>query len=119
MAKIPFVQSDIKGMFRKKGYAGWPFAILMGLILGVLVLVDKGAVTTSSLTAACRMQVTADLLSERGSADPAASSEKDLHRGDVVGATTEMQNGYRRLADGNWALDTYLNPLPGSKCGTG
>jgi hypothetical protein len=100
----------------KPNYRGWPFALAMGLLLGILVLIDNGSVNTNVISSACRVEVTADVLSERASADPSSSSENDLHRGDVLGATTEVQGGYRKLTDGNWALDLYLRPLPGSKC---
>jgi hypothetical protein len=106
--------------FKKKpNPRSWLFAAVIALVLGILVLIDNGQVNTDVLGAACRMQVTADVLAERAGPDPSAQSESELHRGDVLGATTEMQSGYRKLIDGNWARDTYLNPLPGSKCGTG
>jgi hypothetical protein len=98
----------------KPNARGWPFAAVIGLALGILVLMDD-----SSTDSACRMMVTGDVLSERANPDPSASSVTELHRGQVVDATTELNNGYRKLADGNWGLDTYLTPVPKSKCGSG
>jgi hypothetical protein len=100
----------------KPDVKGWPFAAGVALVLGILVLIDNGSVSKDVVGAACRMAVNADVLSERAAPDSNASSERDLHRGDMLGATTELRNGYRKLVDGNWALDTYLNPLPGSRC---
>lgn len=109
----------MKFKVKKPNPRGWLFAAMVALVLGILVLIDNGSVNKDAVGATCRMEVSADVLAERTGPDPNARSESDLHRGDVLGATTEMQNGYRKLVDGNWALDTYLNPLPGSKCGTG
>ena len=109
----------LKVVKKKPNPRSWLFALFLALVLGILVLLDNGSVNTNVVTAACRVQVVADVLAERTAPDPNANSENDMHRGDVVGATTEVQNKYRKLADGNWALDIYLKQLPGSKCGTG
>jgi hypothetical protein len=96
---------------------GWPFAGICALVLGVLVLIDKGSVTTSSVTAApCRVEVTVDNLVEHANPDGTSGVARTLHRGDIVDATTAVQNNYRKMQDGNWALDDFLRPLSGSKC---
>lgn len=96
----------------------WFFAGIVALVLGVLVLIDNGSLTAGSgLDAACRVEVTADNLNVRVSPEPAAATTSVLHRGDLLGAETTVQNGYRQLAGtGGWALDDFLRPLPGSKC---
>jgi hypothetical protein len=104
--------------FKKPNTRGWPFALVLALILGILVLLDNGSVNSDVISATCRVEVTADVLSERAGPDPSTESQKELHRGDVLGALTEVQNRYRKLVDGNWALNEYLRPLPGSKCGS-
>lgn len=95
---------------------GWPFALVCGLVLGILVLLDNGVVNSNSITAACRVEVTADTLNARATPDASAATIKTLHRGDILGANTTVQNSYRKLLDGTWALDDFLRPLPGSKC---
>jgi hypothetical protein len=102
----------------KPNYRSWFFAGMVALGLGVLVLIDNGSLTTGSgLEAACRVEVTADTLNVRASPEPAAATTTVLHRGDLRGAETTVQNGYRQLAGGGgWALDDFLRPLPGSKC---
>ncbi|HEY2203470.1 MAG TPA: SH3 domain-containing protein [Pseudonocardia sp.] len=96
---------------------GWPFAGIVALVLGIMVLIDKGSLTNSSGLAAtgCRVEVTADVLNVRTSPEPNAGTAVTLHKGDLRGAETTVQNGYRKLPDG-WALDEFLRPLPGSAC---
>ncbi|WP_156935431.1 SH3 domain-containing protein [Pseudonocardia spinosispora] len=94
----------------------WTFALGCALVLGVLVLIDNGSVRSDVVTAACRVEVTADVLNARDSPDAGGSVAKTLHKGDVLGAETTVQNGYRKLLEGGWALDDFLRPLPGSKC---
>lgn len=101
---------------KKPDPKGWPFALVIALVLGVLVLLDSGTISSSAITASCRVQVTAEVLSARSGADPSAQPQHELHRGDLVGAETEVQNGYRKLLDGTWALSEYLRPVPGSQC---
>jgi hypothetical protein len=102
--------------FTKPNARSWPFALVVSLVLGILVLLDNGSVDSDVVSATCRVEVTADVLSERAGPDPSTQSQKDLHRGDVLGALTEVRGGYRKLVDGNWSLNEYLRPLPGSKC---
>jgi len=90
----------------------WTFAILLGVLLGIASLLDKGQVTTNALSSACRVEVVADTLPARSDPDPTARSLGNLRRGTVTGATTTIRNGYRQLADQSWALDQYLRPLP-------
>ena len=95
----------------------WAFAGIVAVVLGVLVLIDAGSVTPNSgLSAACRVEVTADTLNVRSRPDPGAPSTSVLRRGDLHGAETTVQNGYRQMTGGGWALDDFLRPLPGSKC---
>jgi hypothetical protein len=95
----------------------WLFAAICALVLGVLVLIDAGSVSSGSgLSSACRVEVTADTLNVRASPDPGAATTSVLRRGDLRGAETTVQNGYRELTGGGWALDDFLRPLPGSKC---
>ena len=92
----------------------WPFAVIVGALLGVLALVDKGNLTTDGgLSSPCRVEVVADVLPTRSDPDPTASrTYASLRRGDLRGATTNVRNGYRQLTDNTWALDQYLRPLP-------
>lgn len=95
----------------------WPFALMIAVILGLVVLIDRGSLSAESgLSAPCRVEVTADGLTVHSSPDPAGRIVVTLRRGDLRGAQTTVRNGYRQLADGNWALDQALRPLPGSRC---
>ncbi|GAA5150291.1 hypothetical protein GCM10023321_15360 [Pseudonocardia eucalypti] len=94
----------------------WPFAAGVSLILGVMVLIDKGAVSsTSGLSAPCRVEVTAEV-NIRDSPEASGRNIGTLHRGDVRGTQPTVRNGYRDLGNGEWALDQFLRPLPGSTC---
>lgn len=99
----------------------WPFAIILGLLLGISALINKGTLAPEGFVSPCQMTVVnTDLLPVRDEPNASAQpkAEYNLKRGDQRGATTTVQNGYRKLSDGNWALDTYLQPLPPSvnKC---
>jgi hypothetical protein len=102
---------------KKPNGRSWFFAAGCALVLGVLVLLDGGSLSTNSgLASPCRVEVTADVLNVRTSPDPGGTTTSVLHRGDLRGAETTVQNGYRQMVDGGWALDDFLRPLPGSKC---
>lgn len=92
----------------------WPFALILGTLLGVFALIDRGSLTTDGgLSSPCRVEVTADLLPARSDPDPTDSRVYNtLKRGDLRGATTIVRNGYRQLSDNTWALSQYLRPLP-------
>ncbi|MBA2323021.1 MAG: hypothetical protein H0V92_03020 [Pseudonocardiales bacterium] len=94
----------------------WPFALGLGLVLGLLALIDKGTLAADQgLTSTCQVTVVdTELLPVRSEPDAAAqpTAKYNLKRGEQRGVTTTLQNGYRKLSDGNWALDRYLRPLP-------
>jgi hypothetical protein len=77
----------------------WPFALIVGVTLGVLALIDKGNITTTAgLGSRCRVEVVADLLPTRSDPDPSGSrTYRTVKRGDLRGATTNVRNGYRQL----------------------
>jgi hypothetical protein len=93
----------------------WPFAIMLGTALGIIALIDKGTLAADNgLASRCQVTVVGvDLLPVRSRPDPTiAKAQYNLKRGDQRGATTSVENGYRKLSDGNWAFDKYLRPLP-------
>lgn len=102
---------------KKPNTRSWLFALIVALVLGIAVLIDRGSLSAQSgLAAPCRVEVTADGLTVHSSPEPTGSIVGTLHRGDLRGAETTVRNGYRQLSDGNWALDQALRPLPGSRC---
>jgi hypothetical protein len=95
----------------------WSFALIVSLVLGALVLVDNGSVTRDSgLASPCRVEVVATRVNVRSAPEVGAATTAVLNRGELRGAETTVDNGYRRLVDGGWVLDDSLRPLPGSKC---
>jgi hypothetical protein len=96
----------------------WPFAVILGVLLGISALLGKGTLATDGLVSPCQMTVVnTDLLPVRDEPDASVQpkAEYNLKRGDQRGATNTVRNGYRQLSDGNWALDTYLQPLAPSR----
>ena len=92
----------------------WPFAIGLGVLLGISALINRGTLAPEGFASPCQVTVVnTDLLPVRSEPDASLrpKAEYNLRRGDQRGATNTVQNGYRKLSDGNWALDTYLKPL--------
>lgn len=61
----------------------------------------------------CRMVVTADVLNVRAEASQSAAVVGTLAEGQEVTADTETDNGFRRLSEGRWAFDDYLDESDG------
>lgn len=63
----------------------------------------------------CQVEVTADVLNVR--AEPVAASAEvgQLNRGDVVDATGETVDGFRKLVDGRWVALEFVTSSP--QCG--
>jgi uncharacterized protein YgiM (DUF1202 family) len=100
-------------------YRGWPFVIIIGLILAVLSLIDRGGlgeVTTVVQGQACSFTVNGNDVNVRTGATAAAPAVQKLPQGQTVVATKTVTNGFRQMADGTWVLDSFLTPVPGSVC---
>lgn len=102
-------------------YRGWTFVLILGGLLALLALIDRGGVTAVTGTpadgsAACQVQVITDNLNVRPGPGPDGAAVQVLARGETVYATRNVQAGYRELRPGAWALDQYLLPVAGSIC---
>lgn len=96
----------------------------MLIVVGLLVLVafllivqnnkKSGAQPTGNSTAACQMQVTADVLNIRSGPDDTATVVGKLSTGAVTAAQTAVQNGYRELSTGHWASNQFLKAVSGN-----
>ncbi len=112
-----FIETDDKK--RRLNLRGWPFVILMGLLLAVLSIIDRGgldAVPSAVGAAACSFTANADDVNVRNGATASSPSVRKLTRGQSVEGSKTVTNGFRQLADGNWVLDGYLTPVPGNPC---
>ena len=100
-------------------FKGWTFVLIAGVVLALLAIIDRGglgAVSTTTGTSACQLEVTTDQLNVRNGPSEGASLVAMLNRGTHVDGTKVVTDGYRQLQDGRWALDQYLLPVTGSNC---
>lgn len=101
-------------------YRGWSVVFLIGTVLAVLAMIDRGGVedlTGSEGSADCRLEVTVDELNVRAGSDVATELVQTLQRGDVVDGTRDVVDGFRRLEGDRWASDAFLEPVPDTTCG--
>ncbi|HEY0812658.1 MAG TPA: SH3 domain-containing protein [Pseudonocardia sp.] len=113
-----FVEGE--GGKRRFNFRGWPFVILIGLLLTFLSLIDRGglsAVRSSATGASCTFTVDGDGVNVRNQATATSAQVQQLTKGTTVTATPTVSNGFRQLADGDWVLDNYLTPVSGTTCG--
>lgn len=91
-------------------------AVLVGV--AILLIIQNGkksdAAPASSTTGGCQMQVTADVLNVRSAPDGTSSVVTKLSTGAVIGATTNVQKGYRELSTDHWAADKFLKQVSGN-----
>lgn len=94
----------------------------MVIVVGVLVLVavlffiqnsKKSSAQTTPTGSGCQMQVTADVLNIRATADGKGKVVGKLTTGAVTGAQKTVQNGYRELAANKWVSNQFLKPVSG------
>jgi hypothetical protein len=100
-------------------FRSWAFVIVIGLILAILSIIDRGGlgeVTTVAAGNTCSFTATGEAVNVRTGATAAAPSVQKLANGQTVIATKTLTNGFRQLADGTWVLDSLLTPVPGSVC---
>lgn len=96
--------------------------ITVALLAGVGLLYVQGnderkQGPASSDTTACRISSTEDGVRIRSAPalDPANVID-ELARGEEADASTEIQNGFRKLSEGRWVSVDYIRALDGRKC---
>jgi hypothetical protein len=72
---------------------------------------------SSETTSECRVASTEDGVRVRSAPaiDP-ANVVDELAAGEESDASSEVQNGFRKLAEGRWVSVDYVRPLEGSNC---
>jgi hypothetical protein len=102
---------------------GWGAVLAGGILLTVLALVDApgddgaaGVSTSADGSTSCQMQVTAAELRVRSGPSINTAPLETLRQGQVVDATTEVTDGFRRLEGDRWAANEYLVPVAGRTC---
>lgn len=108
-------------------WSGKRALITLLLIAGVGLLYVQGSdqrreegqdgTPASSETSACRVASTADGVRIRSAPaiDP-ANVVDELAAGEEADASTEVQNGFRKLGEGRWVSVDYVRPLDGTTC---
>ncbi|MBB4686306.1 SH3 domain-containing protein [Amycolatopsis jiangsuensis] len=93
--------------------------IIIGAIAVVVILYvlsQKGQADAQGSATGCEVAVTADVLNARDT--PAGDGQivgKYLN-GAEFDAQPVVQNGFRKIADGKWVADGFVQPTDGSKC---
>jgi hypothetical protein len=107
----------------KRTYNGWGWVLAGGILLTVLALLDApgddsaaGVSTSADGSTGCQMQVTAAELRVRSGPSINTEPLETLRQGQVVDATPEVTDGFRRLEGDRWAANEYLVPVAGTTC---
>lgn len=98
---------------------GWAFVAVLGVLITVLALVDRGSleIDPADGSTGCQLEVTTDQLNVRAGPDAETELIGTLARGQLLDGTTTVTDGFRELEDGRWAADEFLTPVPGTVCG--
>jgi hypothetical protein len=110
---------EAEGGKRRFNFRSWSFVIVVGLLLALLSIIDRGglaAVRSAPVSASCSFTVTGDGVNVRSQSTATSPQVQQLAKGDTIKATTTVANGFRQLVDGDWVLDGYLTPTPGTTC---
>lgn len=97
--------------------------VTVALLAGVGILYVQGTEErrqqgpASSETTACRIASTEDGVRVRSAPalDP-ANIVDELAKDEEADASTEIQNGFRKLSEGRWVSVDYIKAVDGRKC---
>ena len=112
MAKVKFWPSKLH-------LKGWPLVIILGLLLAVVAIIDRGglaAVTPANGVTGCALRVTVAELNVRSGPSQQSPSVQTLAQGATIEGTNVLTAGFRQLKDGAWVYDQYVTPIAGSTC---
>lgn len=99
-------------------YRGWAFVLVVGFVLAIVAIFDRGGVDESTADGStdCQLTVVADELNVRTGTSVDAELVDTLTRGEVVDGTRVVVDGFRELEGERWAADQFLSPLPNTSC---
>ncbi|MBA3907775.1 MAG: hypothetical protein H0X35_13980 [Pseudonocardiales bacterium] len=99
---------------------GWPLVIIIGLLLALVAIVDRGGLDPVTSAAdgstGCALRVAVPELNVRSGPSQQAVSVQTLAQGATIDGTNVLTAGFRQLKDGNWVFDQYVTPIAGSTC---
>ncbi|MBB3662016.1 MULTISPECIES: SH3 domain-containing protein [Prauserella salsuginis group] len=95
--------------------------ILVALIAVIVLYAMTGGELSSEAEGSdgdggCSMTVEADALNVRSGPSTGDEIVDKLEQDAETDATTEVRDGFRKLADGEWAADDFLEPADGASC---
>src|SRR6185312_4330403 len=105
-----FIMKETGGKLRVD-FRSWPLVIVIGLILAVLSLIDRGGLDEATAVVegqACTFTVIGTDVNVRTGATAASPAVQKLNQGETVVGTTTVTNGFRQMVGGAWVLDTLL-----------
>ncbi|WP_020668265.1 SH3 domain-containing protein [Amycolatopsis nigrescens] len=97
--------------------------IIIAVLGGVLIVYAMGSDqqpsegATGGSPTGCRVTVSADVLNVRSEPNANAGIVGKFQQNAETDAQPEVQNGFRKLAEGKWAASEFLKPTSGSNCG--
>ncbi|MFC5110293.1 SH3 domain-containing protein [Kibdelosporangium philippinense] len=99
--------------------------IVVAVLVGVVILYVLGSEkqqnggannANAPATTACRVAVTADVLNVRALPDGKSPIVGKFRLKAEADAEKTVQNGFRKLSEGRWVSNEYVQPLPGRDC---
>ena len=97
---------------------GWPLVFLLGLLLALLAVIDRGGrdavPAAASGSTGCQLRVTVAELNVRSGPSQQSPSVQTLAQGATIDGTNVLTAGFRQLREGQWVFDQYVTPIAGS-----
>lgn len=93
--------------------------IVIGAIAAVVIVIAlsrKDQADAQGSPTGCKVSVTADVLNARETAAGNGKIVGKYLRGAEFDAQTVVQNGFRKVADGKWVANDFVQPVSGAKC---
>ncbi|PRX43304.1 hypothetical protein B0I33_11637 [Prauserella shujinwangii] len=95
--------------------------IIVAVLAGVVLIYALGSgerpSEAESGSAGCRVAVTADVLNVRSGPGLGHGIVGKFQQNAETDAEPLVRNGFRKLAEGRWAADEFLDPVDGARCG--
>ena len=115
-----FILKETGGGKLRVDFRSWPLVIVIGLILAVLSIIDRGGLGEATSGRGRATACTFTVNGEGSTCAPAPRRRprrcRSSRQGETVVATTTVTNGFRQMVGGTWVLDGLLTPVPDSLC---
>jgi hypothetical protein len=112
--------AKIKLPIKKFTLKGWPLVFVLGLLLALLAVIDRGGLdavpSAADGSTGCQVRVAVAELNVRSGPSQTSPSVQTLAQGATIDATNVLTAGFRQLREGQWVFDQYVTPIAGSAC---